>query len=107
MTPAQEPGQERWRRRGVGGREQRMHIGATRAGRGDRKAIDDLLAGQLQLAHQPPDGRHEPDHGEHGLLGQHPQPVAALHVQQLVTDDGAARVGRRGGQLLRQQHDGR
>ena len=86
MAAAQESSQERRRRRGVRSRQQRVHVGAAGAGGGDRQAIDDLLAGELQLADEPPDGRMEPQQGEDRFLHQHPRPVLPPHVEQLVTE---------------------
>ena len=68
------------------------------AGEGDDFAIDGLLASELGLADQPPDGGMEPERGADGLLGDGDDPVATAHVQQLVADDGFLNIGRQFGE---------
>ena len=67
-----------------------VHVGAAGAGGRDRQTIDDLLAGQLQLADEPPDGRVQPEQREHRLFRQHRRPVATVHVEEFVAEDGAS-----------------
>ena len=92
------------RRAGHG--QQRIHILFARLGHVDHGAVHGLLARQLNLAQQPPDGRMEPQARAHQLLGQHRQPVAPPHVQNFVAEDGVLQSGVEFREIRRQQNHG-
>src|ERR1017187_7847676 len=68
----------------------------------DRRAIHHLLAGELNLAQQPPDGRMEPERGADDLFDQREKPVAPANVEALVGQDGGPdariQIGKAGGE---------
>ena len=68
--------------------EQRIHVGIARLRDLDDPAIHRLFARQLNFAEQPPDGGMEPERGAHQFLGHREKPVAPLHVQVFVAQDG-------------------
>ena len=47
----------------------------------------------------------EPEDGAHDFLGEEPHPVAALHVDQFVTQHRALYVQRTRAQCLREEHE--
>jgi hypothetical protein len=81
---------------------QRAYVRLADSGDPNDFFVDQFLATELQLRQREPDGRVEPEETPDRFLDQHPQPVAAGHVQKLMTDHGALRVERQIRDTLRQ-----
>src|SRR5664280_2706444 len=72
----------------AGDREQSIEILVARPGELDHLAIHYLLAGETDLAEQPPDRGMEPEDTADELFGQGEEPVATAHVQDFMAEDG-------------------
>ena len=80
-------------------------IGLARGGRPDDQFVDNLFTTQVYLPEYPPHRWMEPEGRLYGLFDEHPQPVAARDVQQLVAQHRVLCVDRQVEQASREQHD--
>src|ERR1039458_6957971 len=72
----------------AGDREQRIEILVARPGELDHLAIHHLLAGETDLAKQPPDRGMEPEDTADQFFDQSEETVATAHVQDFMAEDG-------------------
>ena len=71
-----------------GERNQRLHVRFLIPGARHHHVIHKLFTGQADSAEHPPDRRMKPEHHAHQIFRHVGQPVMALHVEQLVANDG-------------------
>jgi hypothetical protein len=95
----------RKQRRFVGEDQERFEVRLSRVGELHGQLVDDFLPRRLDPADDPRDGGVEPQHRANTLFDQHPAPVAAADVPQLVREHGALQRRRQRRKRLRQEHD--
>src|SRR5271165_4468848 len=87
--------------------QQSFDVGIEGGGETNRFGVHQLLAGEPGLRQQQPDAGVEPQYRGRQFFQQGYQPVVAMHMQQLVTDDGALGFLAEGQKGLRQENHGR
>ncbi len=104
--------QEQWSRLQIrlqmaaGDSEQRVDILLAGFGDADDFGVDRLLAAQLDLSEQPPDGGMKPERRANELFQHGDRPIVAADMRQFMTGDRFLRAGRHRQERHRQQDHG-